>query len=67
MSWEVQPYAIDFAPGQLEYYYRTRSANDYFVHGPSGAGYTAPAINPSSTRTSRRRGSTAASATSRPA
>ena len=33
-------------PGQLEYYYRTRSANDYFVHGPSGAGYTAPAINP---------------------
>jgi hypothetical protein len=45
-SWEVQPYAIDIAPGQLEYYYRTRSANDYFVHGPSGAGYTAPAINP---------------------
>ena len=44
-TWEMQPYAIDFAPGQLEYYYRTRTENDYFIAGPSGAGYTAPIIN----------------------
>jgi hypothetical protein len=45
LTWELQPYAIDFAPGQLEYYYRTRTKNDYFIAGPSGAGYTAPIIN----------------------
>lgn len=44
-TWELQPYAVDFAPGQLEYYYRTRTENDYFVAGPSGAGYTCPIIN----------------------
>jgi hypothetical protein len=44
-TWELQPYAVDFAPGQLEYYYRTRTENDYFIAGPSGAGYTAPIFN----------------------
>ena len=44
-TWELQPYAVDFAPGQLEYYYRTRTGSDYFVAGPSGAGYTCPIIN----------------------
>ena len=44
-TWEMQPYALDLAPGQLEYYYRTRSDKDYFIAGPSGAGYTAPIIN----------------------
>jgi hypothetical protein len=44
-TWELQPYAIDFAPGQLEYYYRTRTEKDYFIAGPSGAGYTCPIIN----------------------
>ncbi len=44
-TWEIQPYAIDFTPGQLEYYYRTRTEKDYFIAGPSGAGYTCPIIN----------------------
>jgi hypothetical protein len=45
LTWETQPYALDLAPGQLEHYYRTASSNDYFVGGPSGAGYTAPTLN----------------------
>ena len=44
-TWEVQPLLLDLAPGMLEYYYRTATANDYFIAGPSGAGYTAPSVN----------------------
>jgi hypothetical protein len=45
LTWEIQPYAYDLAPGQLEYYYRTKAPGDYFVAGPSGAGYSDPTIN----------------------
>ncbi len=44
-TWEIQPLLLDLAPGMLEYYYRTATPNDYFIAGPSGAGYTAPTIN----------------------
>ncbi|MEM2087209.1 MAG: GxGYxYP family putative glycoside hydrolase [Thermoproteota archaeon] len=44
-TWEVQPLLLDLAPGILEHYYRTATTNDYFIAGPSGAGYTAPSIN----------------------
>ena len=39
LGWEVAPLLLDFAPGILDYYYRTKTANDYFLCGPSGAGY----------------------------
>jgi hypothetical protein len=45
LTWEIQPYAYDLAPGQMEYYYRTRAPGDYFIAGPSGAGYSDPTIN----------------------
>ncbi|MGQ9596515.1 MAG: GxGYxYP domain-containing protein [Thermoproteota archaeon] len=44
-TWEVQPLLLDLAPGMLEHYYRTATPNDYFIAGPSGAGYTAPSLN----------------------
>ncbi len=44
-TWEIQPLLLDLAPGMLEHYYRTATSNDYFIAGPSGAGYTAPSVN----------------------
>jgi hypothetical protein len=44
-NWEIQPLILDLAPGILEYYYRTATPNDYFIAGPSGAGYTYPTPN----------------------
>jgi len=44
-TWELQPLFIDLGPGIMEYYYRTATPQDYFIAGPSGAGYTAPSIN----------------------
>jgi len=44
-TWEVQPIMVDLGPGMLEHYYRTATSNDYFIAGPSGAGYTAPTVN----------------------
>jgi len=44
-TWEVQPLLLDLASGVLEHYYRTATPNDYFIAGPSGAGYTAPTLN----------------------
>jgi hypothetical protein len=44
-TWEIQPLLLDLAPGILEHYYRTATLNDYFIAGPSGAGYTAPSVN----------------------
>jgi hypothetical protein len=45
-SWEMQPLMLHLGPGMLRYYYDTMSANDYFVAGPSGAGYTYPSRQP---------------------
>jgi len=44
-TWEIQPLLIDLAPGILEHYYRTATSNDYFIAGPSGAGYTMLSFN----------------------
>lgn len=44
-TWEIQPLLLDLAPGILEYYYQTATHNDYFIAGPSGAGYTGPTLN----------------------
>ena len=39
LGWEVAPIFSRIAPAVFEYYYATRSENDYLVCGPSGAGY----------------------------
>jgi hypothetical protein len=42
LNWTVSPRALDFAPVLLDFYRRTRSAEDCLVAGPSGAGYCYP-------------------------
>lgn len=45
MGWWIAPrLAHDLGPALLEYYYRTRTSNDYLVAGPSGAGYNYPSV-----------------------
>jgi hypothetical protein len=44
-NWEVQPLLVDLAPALLAQYYETRSAADYLIGGPSGAGYIIPPLN----------------------
>lgn len=39
LGWEVAPVFAEVGPALLEYYYRTRTENDYLVSGPSGIGY----------------------------
>jgi len=43
-SWEMQPLMVHLGPGIMSYYYETMTENDYFVAGPSGAGYTYPSL-----------------------
>jgi GxGYxYP putative glycoside hydrolase C-terminal domain/GxGYxYP_N second domain/GxGYxYP third domain/GxGYxYP_N 1st domain len=42
LNWSISPLLLDAAPAMLHYYQRTQTANDFFVAGPSGAGYTYP-------------------------
>ena len=42
LNWSVSPRALDFAPALLDFYLRTRTAQDCLVAGPSGAGYCYP-------------------------
>ena len=42
IGWTISPALIQAAPGLAAYYYRTVSANDDFIAGPSGAGYMFP-------------------------
>jgi len=42
LGWTISPALIQAAPAMAAYYYRTASANDDFVAGPSGAGYMFP-------------------------
>ena len=45
LAWWIAPrLAYDLGPALLEYYYSTRTARDYFVAGPSGAGYNYPSV-----------------------
>jgi hypothetical protein len=39
LNWTVNPLLADCAPALLAYYRKTSTTNDYFVAGPSGAGY----------------------------
>ena len=42
IGWTISPALIQAAPALAAYYYRTVSANDDFIAGPSGAGYMFP-------------------------
>jgi hypothetical protein len=42
ISWTTQPALVDVAPVILDYFYKTATANDVMVSGPSGLGYTYP-------------------------
>lgn len=39
LGWEVAPIFADVGPAVLEYYYKTKTDNDYLVSGPSGIAY----------------------------
>ncbi len=47
LNWSISPLLLDAAPAMLNYYQTTQSSNDFFVAGPSGAGYTYPGDWPS--------------------
>ncbi len=42
IGWSISPLAIEYAPHLVDYYYTNASGDDYFVAGPSGAGYIYP-------------------------
>jgi GxGYxYP putative glycoside hydrolase C-terminal domain/GxGYxY sequence motif in domain of unknown function N-terminal len=42
MGWTLSPAMLDAMPGILNYYYKSASANDALLSGPSGYGYTYP-------------------------
>ena len=45
MGWWIAPrLSAGLGAALLEYYYRTATPNDYFVAGPSGAGYNYPSV-----------------------
>jgi len=48
LGWSVSVLLMDLAPAMLSYFQRTQTVNDLLVAGPSGAGYTYPAVWPSS-------------------
>jgi hypothetical protein len=49
LNWTVQPLGAAVAPSFLSYYQRTATSNDYFMSGPSGAGYVYPSDWPAET------------------
>lgn len=46
LGWSISVLLRDIAPSMLSYYQETATANDLLVAGPSGAGYTYPAVWP---------------------
>lgn len=46
INWSISVLLLDLAPTMLEYYQQTQTENDLLVAGPSGAGYTYPAVWP---------------------
>ena len=49
INWSVSILLKDIAPSMLHYFQKTGTENDLLVAGPSGAGYTYPAVWPQST------------------
>ncbi|MGI6392201.1 MAG: GxGYxYP domain-containing protein [Candidatus Izemoplasmatales bacterium] len=49
LTWTTSPALYDVAPNILKYLYQNENSNDYFIAGPSGAGYCNPSeYNPAS-------------------
>jgi hypothetical protein len=46
LNWSISVLLYDLGPAILAYYQRTATANDLLMAGPSGAGYTYPAVWP---------------------
>ncbi len=46
MNWSIDPALAQEFPALFEYFYSTATPNDYFIAGPSGAGYTHPSVMP---------------------
>jgi hypothetical protein len=46
LNWSISVLLYDLGPAILSYYQRTATANDLLMAGPSGAGYTYPAVWP---------------------
>jgi len=46
ITWAMNPLYARLFPAAVEYYFRTRSENDFFSPGPSGCGYHYPAAMP---------------------
>src|SRR5882757_2664346 len=44
LNWSISVLLYDLGPAILGYYQRTATANDLLMAGPSGAGYTYPAV-----------------------
>lgn len=42
LNWAIGPEYARMFPAMVEYYFRTKADKDYFVCGPSGAGYVHP-------------------------
>ncbi|HVJ08751.1 MAG TPA: GxGYxYP domain-containing protein [Acidisarcina sp.] len=49
LGWSISVLLLDIAPAMLSYFQQTQTINDLLVAGPSGAGYTYPAVWPSTT------------------
>lgn len=47
LNWSISPFLYDIGPAIFAYYQSTATANDLLMTGPSGAGYTYPAVWPS--------------------
>lgn len=46
LGWSISVLLADIAPAMLSYFQQTQTVNDLLVAGPSGAGYTYPAVWP---------------------
>jgi hypothetical protein len=46
LNWSISAFLYDLGPAIFAYYQRTATANDLLMAGPSGAGYTYPAVWP---------------------
>jgi hypothetical protein len=44
VGWSLSPLALKYAPHLVDYYYSNATSSDYFVAGPSGAGYVYPDV-----------------------
>jgi GxGYxYP putative glycoside hydrolase C-terminal domain/GxGYxY sequence motif in domain of unknown function N-terminal len=46
LNWSISVLLLDIAPAILNYFQQTQTPNDLLMAGPSGAGYTYPAVWP---------------------